>query len=88
MFVWNSIHAIGIAGGILMGVDIDVFDIWSWEIKEFFISVIVKLKAKDLTIRIATVYGSSYEDKKEAFISELHSLFVNYTTREKPICGV
>jgi mannosylglycoprotein endo-beta-mannosidase len=78
MFVWNSIPAIGTAGGILMGVDIDVFDILSWETKEFLIFVIVKMKAKDLVIRIITVYGSSYEDRKEAFISELHSLFVNF----------
>jgi hypothetical protein len=31
-----------------------------------------------LISRITTVYGSSYEDKKQEFISELHELFPNW----------
>jgi hypothetical protein len=61
-----------------MGVDLDFFDIISWDIKEFSISVIVRLKTKDIINRVIRVFGSSYEDKKEAFISELYSLFINY----------
>ena len=78
MFEWNSLPAVGTAGGILVGVDVDFFEIISWEIKDFSVSVIVRIKACGAVVRVITVYGSSYDDKKEAFISELHELFTNW----------
>ena len=59
-----------------MGVDLDVFEIISWDILKFSISCKVKIVGKDIEFRVVTVYGSSYEEHKEEFISELHSLFV------------
>src|SRR4051812_14648663 len=44
---------------------------------DFSISCKVKLKRKDIEFRIITVYGSPYEEGKEAFIFDLHSLFVD-----------
>ena len=32
----------------------------------------------DVVCRITIVYGSSYEDRKQEFISELHELFTNW----------
>ena len=78
IFEWRTLPAIGTAGGIAVGVDLDFYDIISWDIKSFSVSVIVKLKNSNITVRVVTVYGSSYEEKKEAFISELHELFVDY----------
>ena len=78
IFSWNSLPANGSAGGILVGVDFNFFDIISWDIRDFSVSVIVKIKSLDVTVRVITVYGPSYDDKKEAFISELHSLFLDF----------
>uniref|UniRef100_A0ACD5X0P5 Uncharacterized protein n=1 Tax=Avena sativa TaxID=4498 RepID=A0ACD5X0P5_AVESA len=78
-FEWRSLPANGSVGGILMGVDLDMFDIISWDIKVFSISVIVRHKALNTDLRFINVYGSSYEDQKYFFISELHSLFVDYS---------
>jgi endonuclease/exonuclease/phosphatase (EEP) superfamily protein YafD len=35
-------------------------------------------KISDTIVRITTVYGSPYEEGKQAFISELHELFLNW----------
>jgi exonuclease III len=78
MFTWNSLPATGSAGGICVGVDYDLFDVISWDIRCFSVSVVLKIKASGIIFRVVTVYGSSYEDKKEAFISELHSLCLDF----------
>jgi hypothetical protein len=54
-----------------------VFDVISWEVKNLFVSTIVEIKSFGLNIRLATIYGSPYEEGKEAFILELHELFLN-----------
>ena len=61
-----------------MGVDLDMFDIISWDVLLFSVSVIVRHKALNLALRFINVYGSSYEEQKDNFISELHGLFVDY----------
>jgi hypothetical protein len=66
------------AGGILVGVNSDVFEVISWEVKVFSISTIVKIKRSSLNIRLTTFYGSPYREENEAFISELHELFLNW----------
>jgi hypothetical protein len=70
-FAWNHLPAFGSAGGILVGVNLDLFDIVAWEIKSFSVSVVVRHKINDTVSRITTVYGSPYEEGKQAFISEL-----------------
>jgi hypothetical protein len=63
-FSWNHLPVIGSAGGILVGVNCDLFDIIAQEIKNFSISVVFKNKISDFTCRITTVYGSAYEERK------------------------
>ena len=75
-FSRNHLPSQGTTGGIFMGVDLDIFYVVSWNILRFSISCKVKLVGKDSEFRIVTVYGSCYEEHKEDFISELHSLFV------------
>ena len=74
-FSWNHLPSTGSAGGILVGVDVDCFEVVSWEIKSFSVSVVVKDKVTNLVSRITTVYGPTYDDNKQDFLSELHSLF-------------
>jgi exonuclease III len=78
LFAWASLPAKGSAGGILVGVDLDMFDLISHEIKEIFVSVIVRHKALDVVIRFINFYGSSYEEEKDLFISELRTLFSTF----------
>lgn len=37
----------------------------------------VKSKVTEVNFRVVTVYGSSYEEGKDSFISELYSLFID-----------
>jgi hypothetical protein len=55
-----------------------LFDIVAWEVKSFSVSVVVRNKINDTIVRITIVYGSPYEEGKQAFISELHELFLNW----------
>jgi hypothetical protein len=41
MFSWTSLPSIGSARGICVGVDIDVFDIISWEVRSFSVSIVI-----------------------------------------------
>ena len=77
-FAWNHLPVVGTTGGILVGVNNDCFDVISWDIRRFSVSVIVNIKNMDKIIRITIVYGSAYEDGKQAFTSELHVLFINW----------
>uniref|UniRef100_A0ACD5T970 Uncharacterized protein n=1 Tax=Avena sativa TaxID=4498 RepID=A0ACD5T970_AVESA len=77
-FGWNYLPAVGTAGGILVGINCDKFDIVAWDIRVFSVSTVVRNKVSGANIRITTVYGPSYDDKKQAFISELHGLFLNW----------
>ena len=77
IFCWNMIPSTGSAGGILMGVDLDLFDVLAWEFRQSSIACQVKFKPKDLTLTFVSVYGSPYEEGKEEFISELHSILMN-----------
>jgi endonuclease/exonuclease/phosphatase (EEP) superfamily protein YafD len=62
----------------LVGINLDLFDVVAWDIRNFSVSVIARNKIVDVTVRITTVYGSPYEEKKDDFISELHELFLHW----------
>ena len=49
----------------------------SREILEFSVSVVVCKKYTEVISRITIVYGPAYEESKQEFISELHSIFLN-----------
>jgi hypothetical protein len=51
--VWNWLPAVGTAGGILVGVKEDSFEIISWEIFKYCVLVIIK----DRKLRM---YGDSF----------------------------
>ena len=76
-FDWHVLPSKGSAGGILMGIDLSIFEAVAWSHLDFSVSCLVNLKTTGQTFRIITVYGSPYEEGKEAFISELHTLFLD-----------
>jgi hypothetical protein len=63
-FTWNLLPSVGSAGGILVGVDADVLEVISWEVKCFSVGVIVKNRCNDCIFRIVTVYGPPYHSFK------------------------
>jgi hypothetical protein len=62
----------------LVGINLDLFDVIAWEIKNFSVSVVARNKRADLVVRITTIYGYPYEKKKDEFISKLHELFLHW----------
>ena len=76
-FAWIFLPSVGSTGGILVGVNCEVFEILSWEIKTFSFSIVVRDKKIDRVCRITTVYGPAYADRKQEFISELHELYLD-----------
>ena len=60
-FYWNFLPANGSAGGILVGVNGNVFYIIASDIRK--VSVVVKIRKNDVVIRMTSVYGSPYEDE-------------------------
>ena len=70
-FCWKWLPARGTAGGILMGVDADNFDIVDWSVNTFSVSCKVMNKKDGFGSMITTVYGPVYDDKKEDFLLEL-----------------
>ena len=76
-FQWHHLPAVGTAGGVLVGVDVDIFDILQWSSLNFSVSCNLKVKTSDVCIRVVAVYGSPYDEGKDDFISELHSIFVD-----------
>lgn len=73
-FAWHHLPTNGTAGGILVGVDTDIFYVLSWNVLKFSVSCILKLKSSGISFRLVYVYGSPYDEGKDDFISELHNL--------------
>jgi hypothetical protein len=48
-------HAVGTAGGILVGVNSDVFEVISSDIKFFSVSTVVRIKSSGIVVRLTTV---------------------------------
>jgi hypothetical protein len=73
-FCWKWLPANKTAGEILMGVNADMFEVVSWDVRNFSISCVVVNKRDKVRSRICIVYGSAYEEKKHEFINEMHDL--------------
>jgi hypothetical protein len=54
-FDWNFRPAAGSAGGILVGVNSDIFEVISWDIKVFSVSTVVRVKSSGVVFRLTTV---------------------------------
>jgi hypothetical protein len=66
-FCWNCLPSMGSAGGILMGVDSDIFVVEKWVVRKFLISCVVVTKKDVSKCCIATIYGPAYEERKQDF---------------------
>jgi hypothetical protein len=74
VYTWNWLPAVGTAGGILVGVKEDSFEVISWELFKYCVSVIIRDRRNGTVWRFVSVYGSSYDEFKLEFINELHNV--------------
>lgn len=72
-FSWHWLPANGTAGGVLVGIKQDLFDVVSVDILGFSVACLIKDKKTRITWRFIAVYGSAYDDFKLDFINELHN---------------
>jgi hypothetical protein len=70
-FLWHCKEPVGHAGGILMGIDLDVFDIGAIDEGDFYVKFTLRNKQDDFKWSLATVYGPAQADRKEMFLAEL-----------------
>ena len=77
-YSWTWLPFVGTAGGILVGVNGDMFEILNTDNHEYCISCLLKNKRDAITWRFVSVYGSAYEEHKLDFINELHTVMSNW----------
>ncbi|PNT77763.1 hypothetical protein BRADI_1g68462v3 [Brachypodium distachyon] len=73
-FAWKHLPAVGTAGGILLRINLDIFDVIRWDIGNFFVSCEIKNKNDGFAWKFVAIYGPAYDELKQQFIDELTSL--------------
>jgi hypothetical protein len=66
-FLWHCKEPDGRSGGILLGVDLDVFDIGGIDEGEFYVKFTLCNKSDNFKWVLAVVYGPAQMDKEEFF---------------------
>jgi hypothetical protein len=77
-FIWHCLPATGTVGGILVGLNSRKFEVLAWQNLIFAVSVMIKNCDDKFVWTFLSFYGSPYEDGKQEFINELHSLLDNW----------
>ena len=73
-FTWQWIPPEGRSGGMLLGADLDLFDLIEYELGKFFIRMLLVDKHSKLKWHLVSVYGPAQQDKKNDFLTELAGL--------------
>lgn len=78
-FVWHFLPSIGTAGGILVGLNSKKFEVLAWRNTVYCVSVMIRNVVDKFVWRFVCVYGSPYEEGKDAFIQEIHDIMDNWS---------
>ena len=70
-FIWHVEEPKGHSGGILLGIDIDVYDIGAIEEGDYYVKFKLCNKGDSFKWALTAVYGPAQNDKKEEFLTEL-----------------
>ncbi|KAJ1272904.1 hypothetical protein BS78_06G238600 [Paspalum vaginatum] len=70
-FEWFSLPARGSAGGILVGANLDLYNICLGDVLSYTLSVFLTEKKTGFNWKLVVVYGSPYEGGKQEFLEEL-----------------
>lgn len=73
-FVWKQLPPTGRSGGLLLGVNSDVFEILNSELGRHYIDVLLKEKRFGATWHLVLVYGPAQVEDKENFLTEFARL--------------
>jgi hypothetical protein len=78
-FQWNYLPAVGTTGGVLLGINEDVYEVVSWSIRKYSVTATVINRKDAFPWNLVAVYGSAYDDHKQEFIDELEVICTNIT---------
>jgi hypothetical protein len=70
-FLWHWTRPRGRSGGILLGVNLEVFNLSSIDEGDFYVKFHVRNKVDGFQWILVAVYGAAHEEYKEAFLVEL-----------------
>lgn len=70
-FLWHCKEPQGRSGGILMGIDLSVFDIGAINERDFYVKFLLRNKSDGFKWTLVCVYGPAQDDLKEQFLAEL-----------------
>jgi hypothetical protein len=92
-FNWITLSVKKTAGGILVGLKDDLFEIISPSAGLFHVSVIIRNRLESFVWQLVVVYGTAYADQKMDFFTELHDVMDNsiymvvYGTNRTSVAG-
>ena len=69
-FIWHSMAPHGRSGGILLGADLNYFDIGAIDEGDFYVKFILRDKSDGFKFALYVVYGPAQHNNKEAFLVE------------------
>jgi hypothetical protein len=70
-FLWHAMAPHGRSGGILLGVDLSVFDIGAIDEGDFYVKFTLRYKSTDFKFVLYSIYGPAQSQNKAAFLAEL-----------------
>jgi len=70
-FLWHTMAPHGRSGGILLGVDLNVFDIGAISEGDFYVKFTLRCKSNGFKFVLYSVYGLAQIENKSAFLSKL-----------------
>ncbi len=74
-FLWHWTRPKGGSGGILLGINLDLFDVASIDEREFYIKFHLRNKEDAFQWNLVAVYGASQDEFKQDFLLELVNSF-------------
>jgi hypothetical protein len=77
-FLWHTMAPKGRSGGMLVGVDLQVFDIGAIDEGDFYVRLKLCNKADSFKWALVAVYGPAQDDLKKNFLAEM----VNFCSLE------
>jgi exonuclease III len=70
-FLWHAMAPHGRSGGILLGVDLSVFDIGAIDEGDFYVKFTLRYKSTDFKFVLYSIYRPAQSQNKGAFLAEL-----------------
>jgi hypothetical protein len=75
---WNYLPTAESAGGILVGIKTDSYDVIGWQTFQFCVVLIIRNCDDQFVWRLIVVYGSPYEETKLTFLDEIDEILGNW----------